>query len=69
MDASRSLQNAEHSLSQVLSASTYSPENTDDVIVIALVKSMRYHEVPNVVIDAVVKHYKGEAMLVTLVYS
>ena len=54
MDASRCLRNAEHSLSQVLNDSIYSPENRDDVI--ALVMSMRYHEVPNIVIDTVVKH-------------
>ena len=60
MDASRSLQNAKHSLSQLLNDSTYSPENRDDVI--ALVMSMRYNEVPNIVIDAVVKHYEGEGI-------
>ena len=53
MDVSRSLQNAKHSLSQLLNDGTYSPENRDDVI--ALVMSMRYNEVPNIVIDAVVK--------------
>ena len=60
MDASRCLQNAEHSLSQLLNDSTYSPENRDDVR--ALVRSMIYHEVPNMVIDAVVKHYEGEGI-------
>ena len=60
MDASRSLQSSEHALFQVLNNTTYSPENRHDVL--ALVKSMRYHKVPKVVIDAVVKHYEGEGI-------
>ena len=59
MDASRCLQSTERSLFQLLNGSTYSCEDGDDV---ALVKSMRYHEVPKVVIDAVIKHYEGEGI-------
>ena len=47
-------------LFQLLNGSTYSCEDGDDVV--ALVKSMRYHDVPKVVIDAVIKHYEGEGI-------
>ena len=60
MDASRCLQSTERSLFQLLNGSTYSCEDGDDVI--ALVKSMKYHDVPKVVIDAVIKHYEGEGI-------
>ena len=57
---SKSLRNAQNSLSQLLHGSTYSPETREDII--ALVRCMRYHEVPKVVVDAVVKHYEGEGI-------
>ena len=60
MDASRCLQSAESSLSQLLNGSTYRSAGRDDFI--ALVKSMRYHDVPKVVIDAVIKHFEGEGI-------
>ena len=60
MDASVTLRNAQNSLSQLLHDSTYSPETREDVV--ALVMYLRYNEVPNVVVDAVVKHYEGEGI-------
>ena len=60
MDALRCLQSAESSLSQLLNGSTYRSASRDDFI--ALVKSMRYHDVPKVVIDAVMKHFEGEGI-------
>ena len=56
MDASRCLQSAESSLSQLLNGSTYRSAGRDDFI--ALVKSMRYHDVSKVVIDAVIKYFE-----------
>ena len=54
MDALRCLQSAERSFSQLPNDSAYSSASRD---AIALVKSMRYHDVPKVMIDAVVKYF------------
>ena len=58
MDASKALQNAQHSLSQLLHDSAYSPDSSEDVI--ALIRSMMYRDVPQVVVDAVLQYYERE---------
>ena len=58
MDASKALQNAQQSLSQLLHDSAYSPDTSEDVR--ALTRSMMYHDIPQVVVDAVLQYYERE---------